>query len=114
MARHFRCSPGISLAPQRTFSVSRQPLGVSLTCREEKDQYGRRFRGVVNGSFEDLQMQEAPFSFAVAHELRFRQLPHRDPGDRIIVATARIYDMTLVTADQNLIGLANLAVLPNL
>jgi len=68
----------------------------------------------VNGSFEDLQMQEAPFSFAVAHELRFTQLPHRDPGDRFIVATARVYDMTLVTADQNLIGLANLAVLPNL
>ena len=68
----------------------------------------------VNGSFEDLQMQEAPFSFAVAHELRFTQLPHRDPGDRFIVATARVYDMTLVTTDQNLIDLANLAVLPNL
>lgn len=67
----------------------------------------------VNGSFEDLQIQEAPFSFSVAHELRFTQLPHRDPGDRFIVATARTYNMTLVTADQNLIGLANLAVLSN-
>lgn len=67
-----------------------------------------------NGSFEDLQIQEAPFSFAVAHELRFTQLPHKDLGDRFIVATARVYDMTLVTADENLIKLANLALLPNL
>jgi PIN domain nuclease of toxin-antitoxin system len=49
----------------------------------------------INGSLEDLQMQEAPFSFAVAHELRFTQLPHRDSGDRFIVATARIHDMTI-------------------
>jgi PIN domain nuclease of toxin-antitoxin system len=68
----------------------------------------------VNGSFEDLQIQEAPFTFAVAHELRFTQLAHKDPGDRFIVATARVYDLTLVTSDNNLLKLANLAVLPNL
>jgi PIN domain nuclease of toxin-antitoxin system len=67
----------------------------------------------VNASFEDLQIQEAPFGFAVAHELRFTQLPHKDPGDRFIVATARVYDLTLVTADENLIKLADLALLPN-
>lgn len=29
-------------------------------------------------------------------------LPHRDPADRIIVATTRLLDATLVTADQRL------------
>jgi PIN domain nuclease of toxin-antitoxin system len=102
--------------PQRTLSIPREPLGAGLTGREKRINIAADFAEwvTVNGSFEDLQMQEAPYSFAVAHELRFTQLPHRDPGDRFIVATARIYDMTLVTPDQNLIGLANLAVLPNL
>jgi PIN domain nuclease of toxin-antitoxin system len=67
----------------------------------------------VNASFEDLQIQEAPFTFVVAHELRFTQLAHKDPGDRFIVATARVYDLTLVTSDSNLLTLPNLSVLPN-
>jgi PIN domain nuclease of toxin-antitoxin system len=32
----------------------------------------------VHGSFDDLQIQEAPFTFAVTHELRYTQLPHKD------------------------------------
>jgi PIN domain nuclease of toxin-antitoxin system len=67
----------------------------------------------VNASFEDLQIQEAPFTFAVAHELRFTQLAHKDPGDRFIVATARVYDLTLITADEQLLSLKNLSILPN-
>jgi len=68
----------------------------------------------VNTSIDDLQLQEAPFNIAVAHELRFTQLAHRDPGDRFIVATARVYNLTLVTSDTKLLELANLSVLPNI
>ena len=67
----------------------------------------------VNASFADLQIQEAPVSFAVAHELRFTQLAHKDPGDRFIVATARVYGLTLITADDKLLELKNLSLLPN-
>jgi PIN domain nuclease of toxin-antitoxin system len=40
-------------------------------------------------------------------------LAHQDPADRFIAATARVYDLTLVTADERLLKVGGLAVLPN-
>ena len=31
------------------------------------------------------------------------RLPHRDPADRFLVATARVYGLTLITADEKLL-----------
>jgi len=42
---------------------------------------------------------------AVAAELAsFPPTFHRDPADRIIVATARVLGATLLTADQGIVG----------
>ena len=46
----------------------------------------------VQQSMKDLDLQEAPFTSAVAHESRFTLLGYRDPGDRFLVATAKVYD----------------------
>jgi PIN domain nuclease of toxin-antitoxin system len=56
----------------------------------------------VQQSVSELGLQEAVFTSAVAHELRFALLGYRDPGDRFLVATAKAYGLTLVTADENL------------
>ena len=45
----------------------------------------------------------APLSFAVAAASRRITLPHRDPADRFIAATAQVHGLTLVTADRVLI-----------
>jgi PIN domain nuclease of toxin-antitoxin system len=90
-----------------------------LLIEKKKLKIDADFASWVDDSFADLQLQEAPFTRAVAHELRSTLLPHRDPGDRFIVATARVYDLTLVTADNLLLNLPtlpntpNLAILPN-
>ncbi|HWZ25304.1 MAG TPA: PIN domain-containing protein [Verrucomicrobiae bacterium] len=47
----------------------------------------------------------------MAHELRFTMLGYRDPGDRFLVATAEVYDLTLVTADQRLLQIPRLPIL---
>jgi PIN domain nuclease of toxin-antitoxin system len=67
----------------------------------------------VQQSARELDLQEAPFTSAVAHELRFTLLGHRDSGDRFLVATARVYDLTLVTADQRLQQIPGLQHLAN-
>lgn len=67
----------------------------------------------VQQSMRELDLQEAPLTSAVAHELRFTLLGHRDPGDRFLVATARVYDLTLVTADQRLQQIPGLQLLAN-
>lgn len=68
----------------------------------------------VSKSREELDLQEASFSWKVAEELQSIQLAHHDPADRLLVATARAYGLTLVTADKRLINLPDLQVLANL
>jgi PIN domain nuclease of toxin-antitoxin system len=46
-------------------------------------------------------------------ELRFTLIGYSDPADRFLVATARAYDMTLVTADTRFQRLPNPKLLPN-
>jgi PIN domain nuclease of toxin-antitoxin system len=41
----------------------------------------------------------------VSHEV---DLPHRDPADRFLAATALVHDLTLVTADERLCGATRL------
>lgn len=64
-------------------------------------------------SKQELSLREAPMSWAVAEELRFVVLRHRDPADRFLVATARVQDLTLVTADRMLMEVDGVRILPN-
>jgi PIN domain nuclease of toxin-antitoxin system len=46
--------------------------------------------------------------------LRYTILDHRDPADRILAATAKVYGLTLVTADERLMrSVPGLSVLGN-
>jgi PIN domain nuclease of toxin-antitoxin system len=59
------------------------------------------------------KLREAPLTHEVvltAHQL---QLPHTDPADRFLAATAKVLNLTLVTADENLLGLGDIATLSN-
>ncbi len=68
----------------------------------------------VQQSMRELDLQEATLTAAVADELRFTLLGYRDPGDRFLVATAKVYGLTLVTADQRLQQIPNIQLLANL
>jgi PIN domain nuclease of toxin-antitoxin system len=49
-------------------------------------------------------LRDAPFTDAVARESRRVTLPQQDPADRFLVATARLWDLALVTADARLLA----------
>ena len=51
-----------------------------------------------------IPFREAPLTFEIAIESQFTGLRHKDPADRLLAATATILDLTLVTADENLVG----------
>ena len=56
--------------------------------------------------------REAPLTHEIA--LVAQQLPlHQDPADRFLAATAKVLDLTLVTADERLLGLGNIRTLAN-
>jgi PIN domain nuclease of toxin-antitoxin system len=57
-------------------------------------------------------IREAPPTHEIAFVARHLDL-HQGPADRIPAATAQVMDMTLVTADQRLLGLGNIRTLAN-
>jgi PIN domain nuclease of toxin-antitoxin system len=56
-------------------------------------------------------LREAPLTHDVALATSRIRLPHRDPADRFLAATAKVYGLTLVTADRNLGSSKDFAVL---
>ena len=48
------------------------------------------------------RFREGPLTVEVAIQSRGVCLPHQDPADRFLTATAAVFDLTLVTADERL------------
>jgi PIN domain nuclease of toxin-antitoxin system len=67
----------------------------------------------INESLARLNIREAPLTFEVALAVSSLNLPHNDPADGFIAATAKIFGLTLVTADEELANLKDIAVLRN-
>ena len=60
-----------------------------------------------------MPIRETPVTFEVALASRTITLPHQDPVDRFIAASARVFGLTLVTADSRLLQCPDIEVLPN-
>jgi PIN domain nuclease of toxin-antitoxin system len=56
---------------------------------------------------------EAPLTHEVALASRRLSFAHQDSADRLLAATAKVLDLTLVTADARLLGLGEIATLAN-
>jgi PIN domain nuclease of toxin-antitoxin system len=67
----------------------------------------------VRKTLDLLQLNEAPLTIDVALEVSAVNLPHDDPADRFLVASARVFELTLVTADRRLTRAAGISVLAN-
>ena len=60
-----------------------------------------------------VPFREAPLNHEVAIQSRAIDLVHQDPADRFLAATAFVYDLTLVTADERLLRSRRIASLAN-
>ena len=67
----------------------------------------------IHEIFSTVPLKEAPLNHEIAIQSRRIQLPHKDPTDRFIAATAVVYGLTLVTADERLLGSDTLSLLSN-
>ncbi len=67
----------------------------------------------VKKTLDMLQLNEVPLTIDVALELSAVNLPHGDPADHFLVASARVFGLTLVTADQRLIHESGISVIAN-
>ncbi|HEY8671065.1 MAG TPA: type II toxin-antitoxin system VapC family toxin [Terriglobales bacterium] len=57
--------------------------------------------------------REAPVTHEVALAAEQISLAHRDPGDRFLAGTAKVFGLTLATADTKLLGLGDIATIAN-
>lgn len=62
----------------------------------------------INLSLQKLETREALLNNEIAILSREIALPHQDPADRFIAATAIFYKLTLATVDGNLTSFARL------
>jgi PIN domain nuclease of toxin-antitoxin system len=67
----------------------------------------------VTKTIQDLQLTEAPLTIEVALAISSINFPHGDPADHFLSATAKVFNLTLVTADEHLINLPGVHVLAN-
>jgi PIN domain nuclease of toxin-antitoxin system len=67
----------------------------------------------VATAMKTVAFREAPITHEIALETQHIDLPHRDPADRFLVATAKVLGLTLVTADESLIRAKAVPVLAN-
>ena len=67
----------------------------------------------VREALERAPVSEAPVTLEVAMASRRLKTRHRDPVDRFLVATAMVFDLTLVTADTTLLRVKDVDLLPN-
>ena len=58
-------------------------------------------------------LREAPLTHEIALEAANLRLPHRDPADHFLAATARVLGLTLVTSDKRLIESRQFPVIAN-
>lgn len=81
----------------------------------------RKGRLVLNSSpaawilavLKNVPFREATLTHEVAVAAESLVLPHRDPADSFLAASAKVYGLTLVTADENLAAGKEYAVFVN-
>jgi PIN domain nuclease of toxin-antitoxin system len=58
----------------------------------------------LDDAFRELPLRDASLTRDVARASRAVHVPHDDPADRFLAATAVVYDLMLVTSDERLLS----------
>lgn len=111
----------LARAVRRQVENPKNELYLSPVSIWEADVLVRRGRVRLKQSFADwlaqvlanVPLREAPFNFAVATAASRLRLPEGDPGDLFLAATALVFDLTLTTADSQLLACTWLKTLAN-
>ncbi len=86
---------------------------LTLLCRKGRFRVSPDIPSWVAKAIHELGLTEAPLTVEVALAVSALKLPHDDPADGFIAATAKAFELTLVTADEKLARLPGISVLRN-
>src|SRR2546426_9519809 len=88
---------------------------LSVLVKKQRIELDEELEVWVKKALSHAKFREAPVTNDVVFEVARLRFSHRDPADHFIAASAKAFDLTLVTADPRLIKLKQqgLAVLSN-
>ena len=88
---------------------------LSVLVRKQRIELSEDFHAWVSRALSQTSFREAPLTNDVVLQIPKMRFSHRDPADHFIAASAKVFDLTLVTADRRLLKLKTqgLAVLFN-
>jgi len=67
----------------------------------------------LDEAFQNAPMKEAPLTHDIARISTTVRMPHRDPADRFLAATAIALELTLISADDRMLHSSDFSVLAN-
>ena len=88
-------------------------MGMRLACRTRSVAFATGPRLLVERSVRRTQAREAALTHEVSFASRSVFVPHQDPADRFLAATAAFYDLELVTLDPHLLAGTGFALFNN-
>jgi len=86
---------------------------LTLLCRKKRLRVHSDVSTWVADSVAQLRIIEAPLTLEVALAIPSISLPHGDPADHFLAASAKVFGLILVTADETLLATPGLKVLAN-
>jgi len=84
-----------------------------ILCRKGRFRVQPDIATWVANSISQLRLVEAPLTIEVPLAMSALRFSHADPADQFLVASAKVFDLTLVTADRELLGVPGIKVLAN-
>lgn len=86
---------------------------LSILCRKGRFTVRPDISTWVTKNLSNSRFREAPLTIEVALAIPSIEFLHGDPADQFLAATAKVFDLTLITADEQLLTLPGLRVLAN-
>jgi PIN domain nuclease of toxin-antitoxin system len=86
---------------------------LTILCRKGRFRVRPDIPTWVAQSLSDLRITEAPLTIEVALAIPSISFSHGDPADHFLAASAKVFDLTLITADDHLRALSGIHVLAN-
>ena len=84
-----------------------------ILCEKKRLELDQDAVAWVEQALSAAPLHEATITREVALETRNITLPHRDPADRFLVASAKVFQLTLVTGDDRLMKTRDVPILAN-
>lgn len=86
---------------------------LAILCRKGRFTMHPDIATWVTTNLSNSRFREAPLTIEVALAISSINFSHGDPADQFLAATAKVFDLTLITADEHLLALSGIRVLAN-